>query len=265
MKSRSGTRAATKPTAKVGGVLSEPTADRWLVDSARLTAFSPAFPALQLPALSLIEGSQIVQKTWNQQQQHEVEIGVLGDVPGVQIAFSRQFGRADIVISAVITDPGQSTNSIGTSKEAFLILERVSAKWLAALCPLNRVAVGATSFSPARDEAQASRSILARLPNFPRSEGLRDLTLQWNKPYESASVPGLRINRLWQWSVAQFANILLAPNQGAVASQGVRAAILGVDVNTNAEGYDIKKEMIAGVYKEIIQAALEMLDGDGGP
>jgi hypothetical protein len=45
----------------------------------------------------------------------------------------------------------------------------------------------------------------------------------------------------------------------------VRAAILSVDVNTNAEGYDIKKEMIPGVYREMIQAALEMLDGDGGP
>jgi len=130
--------------------------------------------------------------------------------------------------------------------------------------PLRRFAFGAVLFQFVEDREDGYRQISAYLPAVKLdAKGSSDFSYQINRPRDSRSgVPGLQVNRLCRWSVAQLMHA-----QVSLSDAGVQKTELGshfacrleMDINTSAEFRgELSPEQSKIVFGELLELGAEI-------
>jgi hypothetical protein len=179
-----------------------------------------------------------------------------GPLEDAALVLSQQAGRTDL-IWAVRSQATPFSGFPDASKAQSTFADM--AQRLFRLEP-PRVAFAATFVSPVADRESGYRCLDGVLPNLALNSKAQDFLLQINLPRQSLSVPGVTINRLSKWSVAQFQLLSITPGGGVVVqgSPSQFAAQCEVDINTTAETQIPRGTSLVSLLQELQTLAEEL-------
>ncbi len=139
-------------------------------------------------------------------------------------------------------------------------------RWLRISPSTIRLAFGAYLATPVGDRPTGYTQ-LSRFLHYVQLDpvGASDFFYQVNRPRESKTILGLRLNRLTKWSVllASSAQLVLGSGNRIVATQNqeVLARHLELDVNTAAENTtEFRNEDLLPLWEELAQLGREIAD-----
>jgi hypothetical protein len=156
-------------------------------------------------------------------------------------------------------------DSLGKLPEVLTVVQALGRKWFSSygLPPIKRLAVGAVLVVAGDTQEDAAKKLVDFLPDVridPKNS--KDLVYQINRPRQSQSLPGLKLNRLSKWSfvVSQVLQInagVMTANLGSAPP--VPSALLELDLNTDAERTDpIPNGSLPAILDELAALVLEI-------
>jgi hypothetical protein len=247
---------------------------KWLAESLRLTVFVPPYVQPQGEGLwGEIIGTAPENKMAKPSRGEFVEAGL---VLGNTLTLSIQPGRIDWILSPNLSSEEDldGVKSIGKPEEAAKSFSEIVSKWLPD-CPSSvRLAYGVVLLErvESREEGYLRlRDLIRSVQIDPKSE---DFFYQINRPRESTSVEGMRLNRLSRWSVASYQPVrfsfTIQQNQPAhpsmYAHSGVQtmACRAELDLSTPATTLvELPHDKVKPICSEFVDLALEIaLRGD---
>jgi hypothetical protein len=133
--------------------------------------------------------------------------------------------------------------------------------WLSAtgIPPIRRIAFGAVLLSPVPNLASGHELVSGMLSTLSLDPGedIADLLFQINRPRSSATVVGLRLNRLSKWSVTTVQVLALALDRGGIkmkTPERALAARLELDINSDARRTDeIPPDRLGDLFNECLE------------
>ena len=167
---------------------------------------------------------------------HEQIHSVTGPVDhGIMIVTARP-GRTDFLLqpnNELGTDIAPSHASISFWQIASSVTTPTRA-WIQSQKQLYRLALGAVLLSPGPDLETAYLKLSALLPKVDLT-GITepDFTYRVNRPRDSVARPGIPINRVTTWGIAQGQNVAFTPGVQSPQTSPIQyAAHLELDINT---------------------------------
>jgi hypothetical protein len=151
----------------------------------------------------------------------------------------------------------RSIPTIGSFPQALATFRQLMLRWFALeTCPsLVRLAFGAVLFQPVDDRPTGYRRLAVYLPSVALDpEGASDFFYQINRPRESTSITGLRINRLSKWSVALHGLAAFSVEPATITlSTPLAACRLELDINTapDLQG-ELARQQLPHVFRELV-------------
>ena len=173
--------------------------------------------------------------------------------------------RVDCVLNPKIpTEPEEGyIPSVGTWPAICNEFVNGTADWVGNFqAPVVRIAFGATLLARCANRQDAYKSLIGLLKTVQGDpERMRELSFRINWPVRSASVSGLALNRLTQWSVLEIRLRLMDPMIGKPVSDdspSLFAIRLELDHNTDA-GWTapFDQDRLVPIYTELVQLAFE--------
>lgn len=240
----------------------------WKVDNIRVSVFGPNIADLSLPSWQALTGipPQIVSS--NSPAGIKQEAGPLPQNPLLQLGLLEQPGRADLVLNPVIhASTTARVFDIGTMEAAVSALTAISAQWLPAAHDVTRLAIGATLMWESSTVADAQAVLFRYIPAFAPHGTIEEFKLHLNRPRISSAIPGLKINRLLQWSTAMVGSVPVFYSSGfgggpVTPFSGIPIALCVADINTDPTGA-IKGAQISDLFAEMRTFLLEIeMNGD---
>ena len=154
--------------------------------------------------------------------------------------------------------------SVGRAGEAFELFSTAVEKWFASadLPTMHRIAFGAVLSLPIGDRRSAYIELRDYIP-VEIDPDSTDILYQINIPTKSASVAGLKLNRLSRWLVTQhtFVTVPVGVAGGTPITQGPTPAAMKLELDINtlpAFEQTIPKESLAGLYRELVDAGRDI-------
>ena len=146
--------------------------------------------------------------------------------------------------------------TIGSLSDVSEPLSNVVKEWLDVCPPINRLAWGATLVKPISDAKAGYEEILQYLPDLKLSPtGISDFFYQINRPRESTSSVGIKINRLSKWSIMQVGTVRINAGSNVdvvpVKEQRYDACKLELDINTALSDNIISKDATWPIFEEL--------------
>jgi hypothetical protein len=136
--------------------------------------------------------------------------------------------------------------------------------WMTDAPAISRIALGSSLLLPVSDRAAGYRRLQALLPAVQIDvENSSDFSYGINRPRESVTIPGLRINRVSKWSVQirSFAAVVVT---GAAAAAGTSlsttlACRAELDINSSADNTQpIDQASVLPLFREFARLASEL-------
>jgi hypothetical protein len=155
--------------------------------------------------------------------------------------------------------PTVAVPNVGALQTALQDLLTLADKWTNKLTqPATRLALGAVLAQSAPTIDAANLVVLAMIPDFKNAGGaIEDLGVQVNRPRDSNSATGVRINRLMRFATG--VNIVFPAAFGVATSQPrnfIRAQF-EIDLNTAVNTRPIAPPEVAGLLAEMNTLALD--------
>lgn len=180
-----------------------------------------------------------------------------------QLTFTSLGDRIIIVLSSIPKEPPQQEMpSLGpweTVRETFV---KNTCRWLSEVSnPIIRIGVGAVLLhrtDSRRDTYRELKSLLRSVNVDP--DQMRDLLFRINWPKQSATVNGLRLNRLTTWAAMQYNTIAVNFNVPSVPTHisEMYALRLEIDHNTDPERKTpFEQEALVPIFQELVEMACE--------
>jgi len=178
-----------------------------------------------------------------------------------QLVLDVKPSRVDWLMTSEV-NPGAGFPSFDTWHGGAARFRELLLRWAPGIESVYRLAVGAILVYGVNNRVAGYEALRELLPDL-RIDPVRssDLIYQINRHAESRVIPSLRINRLSNWSVAQFHIIEIRPG-AAVPTIGAspvgqpHAIRVQLDMNTDAERVDVfDSGSIAAVIDELLQFA----------
>ena len=199
---------------------------------------------------------------------------VSGTVAYGQLAINAGQGRTDFILgpnSEALTEsnPIWPVPAIGSYRQMMNNMTEPVGKWLESSPPVYRLAVGARLLAPG-PELDAVHSVLSVfLPELNlRGLATPDFTFRVNRARSATSSPGVLINRLATWSIAEGQSVAIAPNRPLPPATRVQyAAHLELDINTrpNDPGERFGINTSLPILDELIGFAIEIAEQGDKP
>ena len=196
---------------------------------------------------------------------------VTGEHEGRQLLLTVRPQRVDWGLQQIMgPELGLGTGTApGSQTMAHLVpalesLKRVAVGWLGFSPDVIRLAFGAILLKKVPDIQSAYRILAPFLPNVTTpGEEAYDFQYQINRPRQSRSVEGLRVNRLTKWSVMQSGTISVALVPGArpelTTGSLLFASRLELDMNTSPEYGDvIPRDQTNALFVELVELGIEI-------
>jgi hypothetical protein len=221
-----------------------------------------------------VTGTQPENSTAKPNRGELVEAGIF---QGVNLTLSVQPGRIDWVVSPNLSQEDEPSGlktlgEFGTVAKDFL---STVSNWLNS-CPASvRLAYGVVLLDPVENRENGYLRISEFIPAVKVDPlGSEDLFYQINRPRESKTVKGLRLNRLSRWSVASFQPLRLVlgipQNQPAqpLVYHHLDAPLMSCraefDLSTAAGiQNELPHDQISSIFNELVDLASEIArDGD---
>jgi hypothetical protein len=240
-----------------------------VVDNVRLSLFSQDVTALNLPPWQALTGSPPQTISANTAAGLRQEAGTLPRNSGVQLTLLQQPGRADLALSAVVVpSPVARVFDVGSAVDAMEMLRQMAEPWLPGTLDIGRLAIGINLMWETPDVEAARAVLFNRIRDFTPRPTIEDFALQVNRPRVSTISPGLKINRLVQWTTAMVGSMpafsppafLGLPGVAfpqAALFPGIPVALCIADVNTDA-AKSIVAAQISPIFAELVAMVLEI-------
>ena len=145
-------------------------------------------------------------------------------------------------------------------------LKSVAAGWLGSSPDVIRLAFGAILLKKVPDIKSAYRILAPFLPNVTTpGEEASDFQYQINRPRQSRSIEGLRVNRLTKWSAMPSGTISVTIVPGArpelTTGSLLFASRLELDMNTSPESKNIiPQDQTNALFVELVHLGTEIAD-----
>jgi len=244
-------------------------ASNWQAESLRLTVFLATNVQLKDEGWwAKITGTVPENKIAKPSRGELVEAGIF---QGNALTLSVQPGRVDWILgpNASIEDNLSEIKSVGTFESAGATFSATMSNWLKDCPSTIRLAYGVVLLEPVENREKGYLRITEYVPAVkidPR--GSEDFFYQINRPRESTTTKGMRLNRLSKWSVASFQpvrfSIGIAQNQpqplvyshGGTPAMACRAEF---DLST-AAGFlqELPHDMLPSIFNELVALGSEI-------
>jgi hypothetical protein len=240
--------------------------NRWLAETLRVTIFPTpgAAPNEQNPWARLV-GEEPETRSMQPRAGLIQEEGL---VDGRKLHVGSSASRIDIVLGAPTPDDVPDSPLTLSFAEGLGQLLAVVRRWIAIGSDARRLAFGAVLLQPVASREQGYESLAEYLPAI-QLDPLRssDFFYQINRPRPSAVYPGMTINRLSRWAVANFKFTRLSIGAGAESAMPITqsfATRLELDVNTPTDqAEDLTSDRLEPLFAELIAYGQEIAaDGD---
>ena len=244
--------------------------DKWEVEYLRATTFISPQDIDEIIEYAWWEktiGSKPKEDHINYQQRVREQKGMLDNNRLIMLS---QLDRIDwtVMIEKQDSDKPLGIPTIGSLSDALESFLRVVKKWLDVGPTMNRLALGAVLIRPVTDIQTGYKEILRFLPDLRLDHaGISNFSYQINRPRESTSSVGIKINRLSKWSVMQTGTLEIRMNASetptSMSKQGQSACRLGLDINTAPPNKDISKDDVWPIFEELVRCGREIArEGD---
>ncbi len=249
----------------------QPTTDNWEVERIRVTTFISLQPMKKITENTWWEetvGNKPEESFVSHQKGVKEQKGMLGNN---LLILTCQPDRIDwnvMIGQQPSSDEPFQFPTIGSLPDVLKSLSSVVKKWLDVCPPTNRLALGATLVKTIADIKTGHEEILQYLPDLKLNPtGISDFFYQINRPRESTSSVGIKINRLSKWSIMQIGTVRI--NVGSqvdvvpVNEQRQNACKLELDINTAPSDNIISKDATWPIFEELAEYGREIaLKGD---
>lgn len=241
--------------------------DRWEIGYLRATTFIP-----DLTAEDAFENTWWKKVVGNMPEDEHInrQRGVIeqkGTLNGNLLTMVYQLGRVDWVLEAAeqrSPSEGSELLTIGSmSHKTLRPFMMVVKNWLSECPPTNRLAFGAILGKLAADAQTGYEKILPYVPDVQLDpQGISDFFYQINRPRESTSDKGVRINRLSRWSVPLIGTVgvTVDPTISKVSAnmQGQHICKLDLDINTTLLDDAVFGNNAYGIFQELVALGQEI-------
>jgi len=238
-----------------------------VVEVLRLTVFAHPDERVAEPNWwSDLMGVEPEQRTSKPGRGEFQDAGPMGDA---MLSLSVQPGRADWFLTPGQFVPGTELvaeiRSVGVFPDKFGEFVGLMSRWLPSAPRVVRLAFGAVVFVPTESKESGYRMLSGYLPSVKIDPvGSEDLLYQINRPRNSVSITGLRMNRLSKWSVAYFQRFRVGipvPSQGIQGQLGdrVHACRIELDMSTSTDMSDaLPADHLNEIFRELVNLASEI-------
>jgi|SRR5208337_4341430 len=189
----------------------------------------------------------------------------VGKFAGGSLLLQAVGNRLDVILSPLPESNPQDFRVlvIGDWKVVREAFVQATTRWLdASPITANRIAFGAVLLAEAktvREGYELLKTLLSSVTVDPNS--MRDLQFRVNWRADSATLPGLPLNRITFWSVPQLTRMLLQVTGSDVTKTGspaVQSVRLEMDHNTADEHTDVfDHKYLVPIYRELVDMACE--------
>ncbi len=188
---------------------------------------------------------------------------------GRKLLLQTQPDRVDwalVPVTDLPDDISESIPTMGPFPEALSSLQRIALGWLKNPPPVSRLAFGAVLAQPVGDRRSGYLQIAGYLPEVTLDpDGSSDFAYQINRPRDSATIPGLTINRLTKWSVMLFERFRINVGKIEVTAKGYTiqesACRLELDINTSQDYRGaFPHELLPQLFQELVALGKEIAE-----
>ena len=245
----------------------------WSAEVLRVTAFPRADALASSDWWKQVVGREAEMKT--QAPGLEQYIGPLEGMTLLLRVVPNQQNRIDWVLSPDVKDStGLALPILGDFAKSLDAFATAMGKWFKLpTCPsLKRVAFGGLLAQIVESDEAAYKAVSNYLHSVRLEPGISDFMYQVNRRRESKVVPGLKLNRLSTWIVAQVATVteeIFVGPAGPVparstVSQSSHVCRLNLDINTAPEfSGEFARESVPALFSELTVLGIEIArDGD---
>jgi hypothetical protein len=245
-------------------------ASNWQAESLRLTVFLATNVQLKDEGWwTKVTGADPENKTAKPNRGELVEAGIY---QGNALTLSVQPGRVDWILSPNVSleDNLSEIRSVGSFEGAGATFSAIMSNWLKDCPSTVRLAYGGVLLEPVESRERGYLRIAEYVPAVKVDPlGSEDFLYQINRPRESTTVKGMRLNRLSKWSVASFLPVRFSigipqsqPAQPLVYSHGGTPAMAcraEFDLST-ATGiqYELPHDMLPSIFNELVALGSEI-------
>ena len=216
-----------------------------------------------------VAGTDPENKTAKPSRGELVEAGIF---QGNALTLSVQPGRIDWILgpNVAIEDDLSVIKSMGSFERARTTFSAVMSNWLKYCPPIVRMAYGAVLLEPVENREKGYLRIAEYVPAVKIDPlGSEDFFYQINRPRESITAKGIRLNRLSKWSVASFQPVSFSfgipqnqPAQPLVYSHGgapVMACRAEFDLSTpGGIQYEVPHDKLPSIFNELLALGWEI-------
>jgi len=237
----------------------------WSADLLRLTAFFAPGPVPEAGRWwTHLTGTEPESST---NKPRTGELTDSGRIAGAIFEMQFQPGRVDWLLAEPEEPDAQAPPAMLPDRlETF---SRLMAGWLGHCPPLQRLAFGAVLTLRVDDRAAGYRTISNYLNFDVDSDTSSDFSYKINRARPSATMPGVRINRLMKWGVVHLIRYAgtLSPAGGVLTGEDVATSHrcrLELDINTAPESSGaLQQDQLPRLFGEMIELAQEIVnEGD---
>lgn len=158
-----------------------------------------------------------------------------GPYEGGRLKLAIRPGRADWIwfLSPLSFDPrSNEIPSLGTFDEAWGKCQQIIRAWMSARPVFTRLALGVILDQQVADRAAGYALLQEYLPKVDLDPASSDFIYQINRPKESKTLSGYRINRLSKWAALQASFVEVAVDPAQLQRKDMSVIRLDMDVNS---------------------------------
>ncbi|PYV67023.1 MAG: hypothetical protein DMG96_40570 [Acidobacteria bacterium] len=245
-------------------------ASNWQAESLRLTVFLATNVQLRDEGWwTKVAGTDPENRIAKPNRGEIVEAGIF---QGNVLTLSVQPGRVDWILgpNMSIEDDLGEIKSVGSFRSAETTFSATMSDWLKDCPSTVRLAYGAVLLEPVENREKGYLRVAEYVPAVKIDPlGSEDFLYQINRPRESTTVKGMRLNRLSKWSVASFQPVRFSigipqsqPRQPLVYSHGGTLAMAcraEFDLSTAAGiQQELPHDMLPRIFNELVALGSEI-------